>query len=95
MIMFSFHTDSYSLVLPLYLACIKLFFHFTISPLRLEPRFLDRAKIRYGGSFHESAVDDVRSLGRLFAVFIALVPYWLVYFQVFLFPFSISVCQCF
>ncbi|XP_063875534.1 LOW QUALITY PROTEIN: solute carrier family 15 member 4-like [Scylla paramamosain] len=53
----------------------------SISPLRLEPRFLDRAKIRYGGSFHESAVDDVRSLGRLLAVFIALIPYWLVYFQ--------------
>ncbi|KAG0729059.1 Solute carrier family 15 member 4 [Chionoecetes opilio] len=53
----------------------------TLSPLRLEPRFLDRAKIRYGGSFHESAVDDVRSLGRLLAVFIALIPYWLVYFQ--------------
>ncbi|XP_050733398.1 solute carrier family 15 member 4-like isoform X2 [Eriocheir sinensis] len=53
----------------------------SLSPLRLEPRFLDRAKIRYGGSFHESAVDDVRSLWRLFAVFTALIPYWLVYFQ--------------
>ncbi|XP_042229866.1 solute carrier family 15 member 4-like isoform X1 [Homarus americanus] len=51
------------------------------SPLHLEPRFLDRAKIRFGGSFHESAVDDVRSLGKLLNVFIALIPYWLVYFQ--------------
>ncbi|XP_045582415.1 solute carrier family 15 member 4 isoform X2 [Procambarus clarkii] len=51
------------------------------SPLHLEPRFLDRAKIRFGGSFHESAVDDVRSLGKLLNVFTALIPYWLVYFQ--------------
>ncbi|XP_047489838.1 solute carrier family 15 member 4-like isoform X1 [Penaeus chinensis] len=51
------------------------------SPLQLEPRFLDRAKIRFGGSFHESAVDDVRSLGKLLNVFTALIPYWLVYFQ--------------
>lgn len=52
------------------------------SPLHVEPRFLDRAKIRYGGSFHESAVDDVRALGKLLSVFTALIPYWLVYFQV-------------
>ncbi|XP_076042645.1 solute carrier family 15 member 4-like isoform X2 [Oratosquilla oratoria] len=52
-----------------------------LNPLHLEPQFLDRAKVRYGGSFHESAVDDVRSLGKLFVVFIALIPYWLVYFQ--------------
>ncbi|KAK4315914.1 hypothetical protein Pmani_012875 [Petrolisthes manimaculis] len=51
------------------------------SPLHVEPRFLDRAKIRYGGSFHESAVDDVRALGKLLSVFTALIPYWLVYFQ--------------
>ncbi|XP_071518044.1 solute carrier family 15 member 4-like isoform X2 [Panulirus ornatus] len=51
------------------------------SPLPLEPRFLDRAKVRFGGSFHESAVDDVRSLGKLLNVFTALIPYWLVYFQ--------------
>ncbi|KAK7065605.1 hypothetical protein SK128_017474, partial [Halocaridina rubra] len=51
------------------------------NPLHIEPRFLDRAKIRFGGSFHESAVDDVRSLGKLLNVFTALLPYWLVYFQ--------------
>lgn len=51
------------------------------NPLHIEPRFLDRAKIRFGGSFHELAVDDVRSLGKLLTVFTALLPYWLVYFQ--------------
>ena len=51
------------------------------NPFHIEPGFLDRTKVRYGGSFHEGAVDDVRSLGKLMAVFTALIPYWLVYFQ--------------
>ncbi|CAL4174035.1 unnamed protein product, partial [Meganyctiphanes norvegica] len=51
------------------------------SPLHLEPRFLDRAKVRFGGSYQEAAVDDVRTLGTLIVVFMSLIPYWLVYFQ--------------
>ena len=44
--------------------------------------FLDMAKVRHGGSFHEAVVDDVKSLGKILCVFIALVPYWMVYYQV-------------
>ncbi|CAG5123012.1 unnamed protein product [Candidula unifasciata] len=44
-------------------------------------KFLDYAKRRYGGVFHNSLVDDVRKLGMILAVFAVMVPYWLVYFQ--------------
>jgi peptide/histidine transporter 3/4 len=46
------------------------------------PSFLDHAKFRYGGSFHDSIVDDVKKLGKIILVFLTLVPYWMVYFQV-------------
>ncbi|XP_038059324.1 solute carrier family 15 member 4-like isoform X2 [Patiria miniata] len=45
------------------------------------PSFLDMAKVRYGGSFHESMVDDVKSLKKIILVFLGLTPYWVVYFQ--------------
>ena len=47
--------------------------------------WLDAAKVRYGGSFHDNLVDDVRSLGKILLVFLAMVPYWTVYFQVIVF----------
>ncbi|KAH9492198.1 hypothetical protein Btru_026521 [Bulinus truncatus] len=43
--------------------------------------FLDHAKHRYGGSFHNSLVDDVKKLGVVLLVFAVLIPYWIVYFQ--------------
>ncbi|XP_063971234.1 solute carrier family 15 member 4-like [Lytechinus pictus] len=43
--------------------------------------FLDMAKKRYGGSFHDSMVEDVKSLKKVIGVFLVLVPYWMVYFQ--------------
>ena len=49
-----------------------------------NPGCLDLAKVRYGGSFHASVVDDVKKLGKILLVFLALIPYWLVYFQVIL-----------
>ncbi|XP_071944057.1 solute carrier family 15 member 4-like [Antedon mediterranea] len=51
-----------------------------LSPLA-KPSFLDMAKVRYGGSWHDSMVDDVKSLGTIILVFVALIPYWMVYFQ--------------
>ncbi len=47
-----------------------------------QPGCLDLAKVRHGGSFHDSVVDDVKKLGKIFFVFLAMIPYWLVYFQV-------------
>ena len=43
---------------------------------------LDKARLQYGGSFSAHAVDDVKALGKLTAVFLSLTPYWAVYFQV-------------
>ncbi|XP_076434587.1 solute carrier family 15 member 4-like [Babylonia areolata] len=43
--------------------------------------FLDYAKHRHGGIFHDTLVEDVKQLKEVFAVFAALIPYWLVYFQ--------------
>ncbi|CAH1800457.1 unnamed protein product [Owenia fusiformis] len=53
----------------------------SIGPSIPMPSCLDMAKVRYGGSYHESIVDDVKSLGKVLVVFVLLVPYWLVYFQ--------------
>lgn len=47
-----------------------------------SPSFLDKAKCRYGGSFHETAVEDVKQLLKILCVFLTLLPYWMVYFQV-------------
>ena len=64
-----------------------------------NPGCLDLAKVRYGGSFHASVVDDVKKLGKICVVFLALIPYWLVYFQVILFPnfvlVHIILCPCY
>ncbi|XP_071495684.1 solute carrier family 15 member 4-like [Diadema antillarum] len=43
--------------------------------------FLDMAKKRYGGSFHDSMVEDVKSLKKVIGVFILLIPYWMSYYQ--------------
>ncbi|XP_076452782.1 solute carrier family 15 member 4-like [Babylonia areolata] len=51
------------------------------DPLENRRNFLDNAKHRYGGIFHDSIVEDVRQLKKILAVFAVLIPYWLVYFQ--------------
>ncbi|CAL1275609.1 unnamed protein product [Larinioides sclopetarius] len=46
-----------------------------------RPSWLDMAKVRYGGKFHESVVEDVKALSAIIIVFIILIPYWMLYFQ--------------
>ncbi|KAK6190852.1 hypothetical protein SNE40_002627 [Patella caerulea] len=46
-----------------------------------EIKFLDHAKHRHGGIYHDSIVDDVRDLKKIISVFVVLIPYWVVYFQ--------------
>lgn len=46
-----------------------------------KPDWLDMAKVRYGGKFHESVVEDVKSLSAIIKVFFILIPYWILYFQ--------------
>lgn len=45
------------------------------------PSWLDMAKVRYGGSFHETVVEDVKTLWKVIIIFVSLIPYWVVYFQ--------------
>ncbi|XP_071447914.1 solute carrier family 15 member 4-like [Hetaerina americana] len=60
------------------------FAHKRRSPVqpRTSPAWLDYAKIRYGGSHHDSAVEDVKRLTAIFILFVCLLPYWLVFFQI-------------
>lgn len=53
----------------------------TVRSFGPPPSWLDMAKVQYGGKFHEVVVEDVKTLGRVMMVFIALIPYWLLYFQ--------------
>lgn len=43
--------------------------------------FLDHAKFRFGGNYHDHSVDDIKKVGKILLVFTALIPYWMVYFQ--------------
>lgn len=45
---------------------------------------LDYAKLSNHGRFIDRIVDDIKSLRRIIIVFLLLIPYWLVYFQVIL-----------
>jgi hypothetical protein len=53
------------------------------SSSEAEPQaLLDFAKSRYGGSFHDSDVEEVRSLGKTMLIFFTMIPYWIGYYQV-------------
>ena len=44
--------------------------------------FLDYAKVSNQGDFLDRVVDDIKSVRRILAVFLLLIPYWLIYVQV-------------
>ncbi|KAF4518883.1 hypothetical protein B566_EDAN006734 [Ephemera danica] len=45
------------------------------------PMWLDYAKVRYGGSHRDAAVDEVKKLGIVLLLLVSLLPYWLVFLQ--------------
>jgi len=43
--------------------------------------WLDRAMMKYGGSYLDTDVEEVKTIGRIMIIFAILVPYWAIYFQ--------------
>ena len=44
--------------------------------------WLDRAMMKYGGSYLDTDVEEVKTIGRILVIFAILIPYWAIYFQV-------------
>ncbi|XP_002739447.1 solute carrier family 15 member 4-like [Saccoglossus kowalevskii] len=42
---------------------------------------LDRAKTSHGGSYTDAHVEEVKLLGRIIPIFLTIIPYWTIYFQ--------------
>ena len=44
--------------------------------------WLDRAMMKYGGSYLDTDVEEVKTVSKILAIFVILIPYWTIYFQV-------------
>lgn len=54
----------------------------SLTSTRPACSLLDYAKIEHNGRFPAGIVNDIKSLRRIVAVFLLLIPYWLLYVQV-------------
>ena len=43
---------------------------------------LDRAMMKYGGSYLDTDVEEVKTITKIVLIFATLIPYWTIYFQV-------------
>lgn len=44
--------------------------------------WLDRAMMKYGGSYLDTDVEEVKIVSKILAIFVIIIPYWAIYFQV-------------
>ena len=44
--------------------------------------WLDYAMMKYGGSYLDIDVEEVKTIFRIMVIFATLVPYWAIYYQV-------------
>lgn len=44
--------------------------------------WLDYAMMKYGGSYLDIDVEEVKTVSRIMLIFATLIPYWTIYFQV-------------
>ena len=44
--------------------------------------WLDRAMMKYGGSYLDTDVEEVKTVAKIMAIFVIVIPYWAIYFQV-------------
>jgi peptide/histidine transporter 3/4 len=56
--------------------------HSSFSMSEGSMSFFDYARVANNGGFQDRIVDEIISLRRVILVFLLLIPYWLIYFQV-------------
>lgn len=44
--------------------------------------WLDHAMMKYGGTYLDTDVEEVKTIGRIMIIFAIFIPYWTIYFQV-------------